>query len=295
MFSPATWRARLSCVVTDVTIGSLIAFAGFSFYQAQQERFHFSRLVHTALHLDAAHSDLVPRTEENAVLILHKVHDVVEARHAQLADVGHPEPGILWSSDEHLSEPSGACASYTQVLAKSLKTAGYPIRKVGLAKDGRKQIHHVLETEIGGRWVVLDALNDLAFHRADGHLASAEEVHADWAFFQKQTPPDYNPDYDYSEFYYTNWDSVPGVGSVVLAFPPLHKWLEDRGVSLRFLLLDVYQWFAGLSLVAVVLLLTLRLWPKFRAWRARRRMVPQERNPRRTGDQTPTLAGSSFT
>lgn len=261
-------------MVTDALIGALVAFACFCIYLSKQEAYHFTRLVHVALGLPPSHDNTAPRSEENVLRIMHKVHAVVDGRHGQIADVGHPEPGILWSSDDHLTEPSGACASYTQVLAKSLQTAGYPIRKVGLSKNGQKGIHHVLETQVAGRWVLLDGLSNLAFRRPDGHLASAADVHADWAHYRIQTPPGYNPDYDYSGFYYTNWDKVPVVGAIVQAVPPLHAWLEARGVSVWFLLLDVYEWFTGFALGAAVLLVLLRLRPKIRAWRARRRRSP---------------------
>jgi hypothetical protein len=249
-------------------IGALLACACFFLYLSKQEVYHFSRLVHSALGLPPDHDNRAPHTEQNVLLIMHKVHAVVDGRHRQVADVGHPEPGILWSSDEHLTEPSGACASYTQVLAKTLQTAGYPIRKVGLSKGDRRGIHHVLETKVEGHWAVLDGLSNLAFRRPDGHLASAADVHADWAHYRIQAPPDYNPDYDYSTFYYTNWSKVPVIGAVVLAITPLHAWLEARGVSLWFLLLDVNQWFAGLALTGAALLIALRLWVKFRRKRA---------------------------
>lgn len=251
-------------------IGALLALAGSFIYQSKQENFHFSRMVHSALGLPPEHDNRAPHTEENAVRIMDKVHTIMDDRFGQIADVGHPEPGLLWSSDEHLIEPSGACASYTQVLAKSLQTAGYPIRKVGLSKNGHRGIHHVLETYIGGRWVLMDALSNLAFRRPDGKLASAAEVHADWAHYQSQTPPGYNPDYDYSGYYYTNWKKVPVLGAIVEGVPPLHDWLQENGVSLWFLLLDIYQWFAGFSISAAALLALLRLWPKVRHWRKRR-------------------------
>ena len=39
------------------------------------------------------------------------------------------------SSHDHLLAPTGACASYSHVLAKALMTAGYDVRKVGLGID----------------------------------------------------------------------------------------------------------------------------------------------------------------
>lgn len=267
MFTPATWRARLTCALIDVTIGALLALVGFFVVQSQKEQYHFSRLVHSALGLPPEQADRAPQTEANALLILHKVNAVMDGRSGQVADVGHPEPGALWSPDDHLTEPSGACASYTQVLAKALRTAGFPIRKVGLSRDGQKGTHHVLETYVEGHWALLDAILDTAFRRPDGQLAGAADLHANWPYYQKQTGPDYDQTYDYAGFYYTNWDKVP----IIRSMPGLQAWLEAHGVSLRFMVLDVYQWFAALSLAGAALLIGVRLWPKFRRWREQRR------------------------
>ena len=270
MVAPKNWRSRLFRVCADLTIGALFALGGFFVYQTQQETYHFTRLVHSALGMPAEHDNVVPHTEANILRIMDKVHAVVTSRYGQVADVGHPEPGILWSSDEHLIEPSGACASYTQVLAKTLQTVGFPIRKVGLSKGTQKGIHHVLETYVEDHWVLMDAVSRLTFRTPAGRLASAAEVHGNWEYYRTQTAPGYNPDYDYSTYYYTNWNKVPVVGAIVNGIPSLHRALEARGVSLWFLLLDVNQWFAGLSFTGAILLMLLRLWPKIR-WRISKR------------------------
>src|SRR4051794_32619612 len=121
MFIRAISRRPWARSLADAGIGALLALVGLFVYHSSEEDFHFGRLVHSALKLPADHDTAVPQTEENAMLIMHKVNTVMTARYQQVADVGHLRPGILWSSDEHLSEPSGACASYTQVLAKALK------------------------------------------------------------------------------------------------------------------------------------------------------------------------------
>ncbi len=274
-------------------IGALLTMAGFFIYQSNLEKYHFSRLVHSSLGLPPAHADLVPQTEENAVRIMNKVHNIMDSRYGQIADLGHPEPGLLWSSDEHLIEPSGACASYTQVLGKSLQTAGFSIRKVGLAKDGLRGIHHVLEAKIDERWVLMDALSNLVFRRPDGHIATAAEVHADWGYYGKQTPPNYNPSYDYSGYYYTNWRKVPLIGFVVESIPPLHNWLQAKGVSLWFLLLDVNQWFAGFAVTGAIMLLLMRAVPRIRKnLRSRRGGKPPEAPLSAGDDEEPTADGT---
>ena len=162
------------------------------------------------------------------------------------------------SSHEQLRNPVGMCASYSHVLAKALMTAGYRVRKVGLAKGSRRAIHHVIEVQTGSAWVLLDALYNLAFRAPDGHLASAAEVSRDWRWYQTQVPAGYHPDFDYSTFYYTNWERMPGLGWALRSVPSLQTWLHEQGISVRFWFFNTYRWEAGICLTLSVGLWGLR-------------------------------------
>lgn len=176
------------------------------------------------------------------------------------------------SSHDHLLAPTGACASYSHVLAKALMTAGYDVRKVGLGKDGKLAIHHVIEARIGPSWVLLDAFYNQAFRTKDGHLAGASSVHGDWNWYRQQVVADYDQRFDYSTYYYTNWARIPVVGWVVKSWPPLHAWLHGHRVSVRFWFFNTYRWLAFLCFMVAIMA----------AW-ALRRMVKSGGAFRRAG------------
>lgn len=170
-----------------------------------------------------------------------------------MGDAAAPaSPGSLHSSLEQLHHPIGACTSYTQVLAKTLMEAGYDARKVGLEKDGVRAIHHVLEAKIGDSWVLMDPSYNLTFHRRDGRLANVVEVSGDWAWYRLQVPPGYDANYDYSAYYYTNWDRLPLIGPFVRSHPDFRAWLRAHRVSVRFWFIDLYGWAALLTAVLML-------------------------------------------
>lgn len=192
-----------------------------------------------------------PGTDADVLCLMNRVNGLLKGIHV------HPSAGIdssipMTPSDEHLHNPIGACASYSHVLAKTLMTAGYQVRKVGLAKNSKRAIHHVIEVRRDDHWVLLDAFYNLAFRRRDGKLASAEEVSHDWKWFQQQVPSGYNPDYDYSSFYYTNWERVPVIGWLVRVSPWLGAKLKASGVSVRFWFFNTYRWIAGIAFATLM-------------------------------------------
>ena len=183
----------------------------------------------------------VVTSQANAVLLLHQVHDLVKTNVVAMGANNRMDGQIFWTASDHLRHPGGACASYTTVLAKALHMAGYPVRKIGLAHDGKKAVHHVLEAFSDGHWVLMDAGFGLAFHRPEGGLASASEVAPNWDLYRKQTPVGYPEEYDYHGFYYTNWDRIPGAALAFQTWPGLRAWLEQRQISLRFVFLDLWM------------------------------------------------------
>lgn len=251
MVTPASTHApRFSRVASPcLLVASVLAFiAGLVLVVFdRQEQSVFDALVSQA---EAARPDAKRPSADDVLNLMHSVH--TRLRGTPLAQ--NPSSTLnsklhLTSSLEQLSNPSGMCASYSQVLAKTLMTAGYPVRKVGLAKGEQRAIHHVIEARIGDSWALLDALYNLAFRAPDGRLASAAEVSRDWATYRSQVPTDYNPDYDYQGFYYTNWDRIPVVGWIVRSSPGLSGWLHDQRVSLRFWFFNTYRWEAVICFV----------------------------------------------
>ena len=188
---------------------------------------------------------------EDVLNLMHTVHNRLKG----IRLPSHPTSTLnsqlnIASSYEQLTNPSGMCASYSHVLAKTLMTAGYSVRKVGLAKGEKRAIHHVIEVRVGARWILLDAVYNLAFRTRTGQLTSAAEVSQHWAQFRSQVPDNYNPDFDYQGYYYTNWDRIPLIGWMVRSSPTLARWLHAHGVSIRFWFFNTFRWEAGLSLLA---------------------------------------------
>tara|TARA_R110002049_G_scaffold272282_7_gene449762 strand:- start:472 stop:1083 length:612 start_codon:yes stop_codon:yes gene_type:complete len=191
---------------------------------------------------------------------MHSIHNDLNSKFEAIEASGVTiEPSSLWSPADHLENPVCYCASYTTVLAQTLRVAGYPVRKVGLGKDGELAIHHVCEVHLDGKWVLMDCLFDLVFVKEDGAFASSKEVNANWSGYEVQVPENYDPNYDYSTFYFTNWNKIPVVGKTIEAMPSLKLWLHNKGVSVRFLLFDVWLWI-GVFLLALSALFGFRLY-----------------------------------
>ena len=198
--------------------------------------------------------------QKEALAILHQVYKTLMPRWTELTTQGRTRNITLFTpSQVHLNEPLGACASFSHVLARTLRQAGYPLRKIGLSRDGIKGIHHVLEVQINGRWVLMDAFYDLTFVQADGFLADAASVGADWDHYQQQVPSNYDPNFDYSGYYYTNWSKVPGFKWVTQLLPSFGVWLEDEKVSVQFIFLDIKSWYIGTLMGVAFALLWYRL------------------------------------
>lgn len=214
-----------------------------SLWCEKREDQQFEELVVTTFKSPAAAQGVVT-SQANALLLLHHVHDVVTENTEKMGANRSMEGRLFWSPGDHLRHPGGACASYSTVLAKALQTAGFAVRKVGLASGGNKAIHHVIETLADGHWVLLDAAFDLAFDAPNGLKASAKDVASHWAMYRKQTPTNYPSIYDYSGFYYTNWDRIPGAGLAFKLSPDLKKWVDVHEVSLRFVFLNIWNWMA---------------------------------------------------
>lgn len=240
----------------DAAVGAFLMMALLSWQRMNDDESLFRQLVQVAegKAAKAAGTGQQPTDEARALEVLHAVYTEVRERAVFFGDTEWTTPHLLWSAGDHMNRPAGACASYVTVLAKALQTADFPVRKVGLVKNGLTAYHHVLETKINGRWVVMDAAFDQSFRRPDGKLASAADVNADWLYYRDQIMPGYYPEYDYSGFYYTNWERIPGATTVLRWFPSWGTWLHQRGISIRFWFLNVHAWLIGIGLTGAVVL-----------------------------------------
>lgn len=265
--------------LADASTGALLMLALLSWQRMREDDALFRQLVQVAELKAAKIEGGAPSDETRVLEILHTVSAEVRGRAVLFSDTEGSMPGLLWSAGDHLNRPAGDCASYVTVLAKALQTADFPIRKVGLTKNGITAYHHVVEAKVNGRWAVLDATFDQHFRRPDGKLACAADVHAEWLYYRAQIMPGYYPEYDYSGFYYTNWDRIPGAATVLGWFPDARTWLHDHGISIRFWFLNVHAWLLGLGLGGAAILLLAR-WREVQKKRANEKTPDPAPEPR---------------
>jgi hypothetical protein len=151
------------------------------------------------------------------------------------------EASIFRSTAVDLMTTDGACGSYSQVLARILRTYNYPVRIAQMKAQGIYGAHNIVEAYTGNKWVVLDPTFDLSFVRPDNTLASFADVQHDWSYYSKQVPKGYNMDYHYEDVRYTNWTKIP------VLFPALKGLLtlfigseRTNSFSIRTLFMNTY-------------------------------------------------------
>jgi hypothetical protein len=145
--------------------------------------------------------------EEKALALLHQIHRLLWPSSQLFKGRVHTtiRGRLLDAADLKFLEPQG-CGTFSHVLLRSLQAAGIESRYVQMRTRDLWAGHILVEASVGGRWAVLDPLFGLSFRRPDGRLASAEDVHADWAWYSSQVPSHYPSAYDYRDIRYTNWE-----------------------------------------------------------------------------------------
>lgn len=176
------------------------------------------------------------------------------------ADLG-PEADVIHSTSFDLMTTRGACGSYSQVLARILKTYHIPVRIAQMKAGGYFGAHNIVEANVGDNWVVLDPTYNLCFRRPDSKLADFNDVHGDWAYYSKQVPSDYNPIYRYEAVRYTNWTKIPIISPAARSLLSLLIGRERTDTfSLRTYFMNIYQVYVYVLLLLYIplLLITLR-------------------------------------
>jgi hypothetical protein len=172
-----------------------------------------------------------------------------------------PEADVIHSASFDLMTTRGACGSYSQVLARILKTYHIPVRIAQMKAGGYFGAHNVIEAQIGNDWVLLDATYNLCFHRPDSKLASFNDIRGNWTYYSKQVPPDYNPIYRYEDVRYTNWSKIPIISPAAKSMLSLFIGRERANTfSVRTLFMNTYQTYVYVlvALYLPLLLITIR-------------------------------------
>ncbi|HEY4111335.1 hypothetical protein [Puia sp.] len=152
------------------------------------------------------------------------------------------EASLFRSTAVDLMTASGACGSYSQVLARIIDTYHYPVRIAQMKANGYFGAHNIVEVYTGSRWVVLDPTFNLYFTRPDGRLASFEDVHGNWNYYSQQLPDNYDRAYKYEDVRYTNWTKVPVIMPAIKNLLSLCFGKERvNGFSLRTHFMNTYM------------------------------------------------------
>ena len=67
-----------------------------------------------------------------------------------------PEGGVFHSTSVDLMTTNGACGSYSQVLARIIRTFHFPVRIAQMKAGGEFGAHNVVEAYDGKRWILRD-------------------------------------------------------------------------------------------------------------------------------------------
>ena len=180
-----------------------------------------------------------------------------------------PEANLFRSTSVDLMTASGACGSYSQVLARILETWHYPVRIAQMKANGYFGSHMIVEVFAGSHWVVLDPTFNLCFVRPDGHMASFNDVHSDWNYYVNQVPSEYDKSYKYEDVRYTNWSKLPIILPAVKKIMTLFIGAEEtNGFSLRTHFMNTYLVCYNIFLILEIglLLTTIKRAVKTRSW-----------------------------
>ena len=145
------------------------------------------------------------------VKVMHACHNLLTNRAAVFNNqsLGGLKAEINPTSFD-LMTAQGACGSYAMVLARILKNYDFSVRIAQMKVNGVYAAHNVVEVKSAADWIVLDPLFNLYFIKPDGkNLASFADVKANWPYYSKQVPTDYDMTYSYQDVRYSNWQKIP--------------------------------------------------------------------------------------
>ena len=166
-----------------------------------------------------------PQTDR-ALLIMKKVNQLLDQRIYFLPSI----PKI---------KNNNRCGIYSFVLARLLKRQGFPVRILQLLNK-EKTVHVMVEVLSEGKWILLDAKENLAFKKPEGSYASYFDIAQKFDCYKEQIPSNhYLVHRDYT-VRYTNWEKIPYVLPIVKRV--LSFFISDIShFSLRVRFLNPYE------------------------------------------------------
>jgi len=215
----------------------------------------------------ASYVEETPGTKNNEeALLLNSLHLTYNLGKNRADIFANKEINTLKASLIHpvtydLMTTNGACGSYAYILSRLLNELKIPNRIAQMKVDGLYGGHILVEAKTSKGWVVLDGSYDLYFKKADGSMASFNDVQNNWAYYHTQVPANYNFRYSYNGVRYTNWERIPVVMPVIKGVLTLAVGKEiANGFSIRtFVLRKFHLLFdATVGIYALIILLVLR-------------------------------------
>lgn len=204
-----------------------------------------------------------PSRDTFALAALHMTHFLQERRNLVFGEMPFNSLKFRYihPATVDLMTGNGACGSYSQVLARILKSYDMKVRFGQMMVHGQPAGHIFVETLTESGWIVLDPLYNTAYTRPDGRFATYEDIHANWEYYKSQTPKDYDTSYRFEGVQYTNWNKLSFISQGVkkLLNLVLGKSTADK-ISIRPYLLRIYDKMAWIVFVLLLLLAARTLW-----------------------------------
>jgi len=250
-------------------LASLIYFRMEASYE--KELFH-------AIHLDISNK-ISPTDSQDSVVAkaMHVCHNLMDTRGDVFkgSDFQGMKSGMIDPTSFDLMTASGACGSYSMVLARVLQGYKFEVRIAQMKSNGSFAAHNIVEAKTNHGWVVLDPLFDTYFVNPTKKLASFSEVKDNWSYYKSQLPQGYDMNYRYEDVRYSNWSKIP------VLLPSFKKILDltvgkDNAdtISLRTYFLRKYVLCFDLFLIIFVLVFSFTIRKLIKA-----KVFPQQNIP----------------
>jgi hypothetical protein len=171
----------------------------------EKELFH-------AIHLDISNKISSTDSQDSVVAkAMHVCHNLMDTRGDVFkgSDFQGMKSGMIDPTSFDLMTASGACGSYSMVLARVLQGYKFEVRIAQMKSNGSFAAHNIVEAKTNHGWVVLDPLFDTYFVNPTKKLASFSEVKDNWSYYKSQLPQGYDMNYRYEDVRYSNWSKIP--------------------------------------------------------------------------------------
>jgi hypothetical protein len=235
-------------------LASLIYFKMEASYE--KELFH-------AIHTDIGNK-ISPNDSQDSVVAkaMHVCHNLMNIRGDVFkgSDFQGLKSGMIDPTSFDLMTASGACGSYSMVLARVLQGYKFDVRIAQMKSKGSFAAHNIVEAKTAHGWVVLDPLFDTYFINPLRQLASFSEVKNNWNYYKSQLPPAYDMNYRYEDVRYSNWSKIPVLLPSVKKILDLTVGKEKAdAISLRTYFLRKYNLCFNLFLIIFIVVFSFTL------------------------------------